>query len=781
MAAKKELRRQGSRVSKACERCRRKKVKCDSKKPCFGCIGSQSKCRYKNQPCEPLEAFFKYTGSLSNDLDDVKCTIEKLKTQLPSSAPASLQKGLGNICSELEKIQPQLYLNLDSKEVSSYNGAKSIETEIIGKQSNCLNRFSNAFESNTAQKVGIYFGVYSPLLYFTTSGISWITKKLISCSDDRGTRETIYLFLKFLDATSAGRNDPRVTSMPPLEYYAKLNGLICGDDALIQHIMSNISGDIKERTNSSQNLKLEKPTDWFMYGVLLMEEHHNTLADTNPSSLSLKRFLEQDELIFCLCVEYFERLIFSAMHDLVILKGLVSLIRHRYWIDDYFVLGRIICTMSRRSLDAGLNRWEYYIGQEEEIAEENRKLWWDCYWWDRWYTLNSGKEPMISDEMTSCLFPKKVIGLGVDDSMDCLTLIDSVKLDPTKLDICVSFGYILLAKLITKVFFELLYNRKFTDYRLFAVPDAKDLNRTARQLKVEFFKIRRIFLGVQDKLIPFLKQHFENSRIFELYTHFEFSKVCCFQGMESLILRIQNLLQSSEKVGLDICINQTRLQTFETSVDILTEILRLKDSLHIMKCSWFLYAILLKITAYFIENSREDPIYHLSLMCGVIGLYNDLLINSNNIDVKDNNAFYKKLKNGTTMSFILTRICCQVYMRSQKISEELLFHELKKHGQACLHAVEAVLDITCVWYENIIGDHKESNFRKEILNILDRDMGDFVNNNIGVQRKKEGTLHHEGFPVNSSGVSLGLDFISLENFVTSDSLPDFLNLFLGRN
>ncbi|CAI4065051.1 uncharacterized protein SKDI_09G2030 [Saccharomyces kudriavzevii IFO 1802] len=684
---------------------------------------------------------------------------------------------LSIICSELEKIQPQLYVNLDNDKISSYNGTRSLESEILGKQSKFLNRFSNAFESNTAQNVSVYFGVYSPLLYFTSTGISWITKKLISCSDDRGTRETVYLILKFLDASSASHNSPKVTSMPPLDYYAKLNGLQCGNDVLIQHIMSGISSDVKDNANTSQSIKFDKPTDWLMYGVLLMEKHHKTLDRASSNSLSLKNFLEQDELIFCLCVEYFERSIFSAMHDLTILKGLVSLMKHRYWIDDYFVLGRIICTMSRRSLDAGLNRWEYYIGQEEETAEENRKLWWDCYWWDRWFMLATGKQPLIPDEMTSCLFPKQVIGLGVDDSMDCFTLIDLVELDPVKLDICVSFGYILLTKIITMVFSGLLYNRKFTDYRLFAMPDTKDLNGTARQLKVEFLEINRIFQRVQDKIIPFLKHHSENTYIFELYTHFGFAKVCCFQGMESLILRIQNLLQSSEKAALDICIKQTRTQTFETSVDILTETIKSRDTSHIIKCSWFVYVILMSITSYFIENPRKTPVYYLSLMCGVIGLFNDVLMSFDIIDLKGNNAFYRKLKTGTTMSFILTRICCQVYTRSQETSNELLLHELEEFGQGCSDIGQAVLNIECIWYKNIIGNHKESSFRQEILNILDRDMGDLVNNKvIGVQGKNDNAANYWGFPVSNPGFPIGMDFGSLENFVTSNSLPDFLNV-----
>ncbi|CAI4428472.1 BDF_1d_G0016530.mRNA.1.CDS.1 [Saccharomyces cerevisiae] len=83
--------------------------------------------------------------------------------------------------------------------------------------------------------------------------------------------------MSFLDASSASHAGPKVTSISPLEYYSKLNGLSCGNDVLIQHIMSNISNEIKGNTNINQTIKFNKPTDWFMYGVQLMEQHHKAL------------------------------------------------------------------------------------------------------------------------------------------------------------------------------------------------------------------------------------------------------------------------------------------------------------------------------------------------------------------------------------------------------------------------------------------------------------------------------------------------------------------------
>lgn len=257
--------------------------------------------------------------------------------------------------------------------------------------------------------------------------------------------------------------------------------------------MSEIASNNNASTKIFESFCPDNPRNGLMYAIRLMEEHHKILNCKSLSLLGLKEFLEQDELIFCLCIEYFERSIFSPMNDPAIIEGLISLVKHRYWIDDCFALGRIICAMARRCLDAGLNRWEYYISQDEATSERHRNFWWDCFWWDRWYALVTGKQPLIAGDTTSCLFPKKVIGMGVDDSMDCLTLIDVVELDPARIDIFVSFGYILLAKIITTVFIGFTLYRKFTDYRLFAMPDRKDLSGTARQIKRKVFKYQRNF------------------------------------------------------------------------------------------------------------------------------------------------------------------------------------------------------------------------------------------------------------------------------------------------
>ncbi|CAI4565556.1 AMM_1a_G0031150.mRNA.1.CDS.1 [Saccharomyces cerevisiae] len=318
--------------------------------------------------------------------------------------------------------------------------------------------------------------------------------------------------------------------------------------------------------------------------------------------------------------------------------------------------------MARRCIDTGLNRWEYYVGQDENIAQCHRELFWDSYWWDRWYALVTGKQPLISEEMTSCLFPKEVIGLGVDDSMDCLTLVNSVEMDPTKIDACISFGRILLAKVITLVFSGMLYNRKFTDYRLFAMEEASNFNTAARKLQGEYLNVNTIFQLMQDKLVPFFENKFEDSRVFELYIHFELVENCCYQGIESLMLRIQNILTSNEKVEFDMCIKQLGSQSFELS-------------------------------------PRKIFICHLSLICDVVSSLNTFFAGQEFTKIENHETFSKRLQSSVTVTFILLRICCQVYMKSQNLSKQLLLIQLEELNRSFSNTAQAALDIECIWYQ----------------------------------------------------------------------------------
>ncbi|CAI4774202.1 ALI_collapsed_G0049010.mRNA.1.CDS.1 [Saccharomyces cerevisiae] len=93
------------------------------------------------------------------------------------------------------------------------------------------------------------------------------------------------------------------------------------------------------------------------------------------------------------------------------------------------------------------------------------------YWWDRWYALVTGKPPLISDEYSSCLFPRQMVEFGLTWS----------NFESSSIDGFVFFGYILLGKIIKEVFSELLYDKSFTNYRVHAHPTLLNFKEILRE------------------------------------------------------------------------------------------------------------------------------------------------------------------------------------------------------------------------------------------------------------------------------------------------------------
>ena len=462
--------RKSSRVSRACERCKKRKIKCDTLKPCFNCVGSQSKCTYKYHSKETNFSLLKFKDNVGVELCNIRNHVAELKQQQPSEYPIHLQRVLNEVSSSLESLQPHLYFNLDAEEVRSYRGTESLETQVLDSRCGVLNRFLNSksYKAKNRPPVDTYHGLYSPTLFFTTIGLGWVIKRLLAYSDDKATRETVYILLKYLESVVKQEGEIKMTSGSPFEYYARLNKIGSGHEQVLAHVMSKISPELRQTVSSWEKVDFNRGTEGFAHVISIFKQFNTTVNSKNMNASSLKVFLEHYDMIVCLCFEQFERSVFSEMYNLANLQDLIYLVRHTYWSQDPFTVGKLISHMCRRSLDLGLNRWEYYIGHDERTAENYRRLWWDSYWWDGWYALVTGKPPLISDEYSSCLFPKQVVELGVDDSMDCLSLINSVKLEPHDIDGFVLFGYISMAKIIKKVFSELLYNKSFTDYRVHA-------------------------------------------------------------------------------------------------------------------------------------------------------------------------------------------------------------------------------------------------------------------------------------------------------------------------
>ena len=205
-----------------------------------------------------------------------------------------------------------------------------------------------------------------------------------------------------------------------------------------------------------------------------------------------------------------------------------------------------------------MSQWGYYLGCDEETADKRRQLWWDYCRWDSWYSTIAGKQSLLDLETTACLFPRGVMQLGVDNSMDHDALVFHTKLESSNVKIVVCFGYILLSKIVGKLFSALLYHRMLKNYRLYSRHRSLDLGGVMTELKSRILYFKVVFEKTADKFALFFETHLHEDSVFELFIQMAYTRSSCFIAAEGLLFRIETALGKNYKQQLKECLKQCK-------------------------------------------------------------------------------------------------------------------------------------------------------------------------------------------------------------------------------
>ncbi|CAI6604552.1 BAF_HP2_G0016200.mRNA.1.CDS.1 [Saccharomyces cerevisiae] len=216
--------------------------------------------------------------------------------------------------------------------------------------------------------------------------------------------------------------------------------------------------------------------------------------------------------------------------DAEFLHDLLCFVKQRHWKDNSFIIGGVIAPLCRQVQDLGLSRWEYYLGMNEEHANHLREIWWDTYWWDKWYVVVTGKLPMIDSSTVTCLLPQQIMRLGVDDAMSSWQMLERVDFTYGSLKDHIMFGYIVLSISINDVFSNVLYNRKFTDYRMFSGITALDF-KVVEELLTRINGIRKGFTVLKTTVVNELEKSLLDDDVFRFCIHFAYSRISCLKAM----------------------------------------------------------------------------------------------------------------------------------------------------------------------------------------------------------------------------------------------------------
>ncbi|CAI4448043.1 CCT_1a_G0016520.mRNA.1.CDS.1 [Saccharomyces cerevisiae] len=424
----------------------------------------------------------------------------------------------------------------------------------------------------------------------------------------------------------------------------------------------------------------EKDTEETVYILL-------KFLDAGSSSYKWELIAPVYRLQFIL-IEFFGCKHFTSSRHLLLdaefLHDLLCFVKQRHWKDNSFIIGGVIASLCRQVQDLGLSRWEYYLGMNEEHANYLREIWWDTYWWDKWYVVVTGKLPMIDSSTVTCLLPQQIMRLGVDDAMSSWQMLERVDFTYGSLKDHIMFGYIVLSISINDVFSNVLYNRKFTDYRMFSGITALDF-KVVEELLTRINGIRK---GFTVELVGAVQEY--------------------FHGTSS------NLI--SDQIGeCDKDILQTTVETF-------TFILRANDNIKIKEHVRPISEMGLNILLEAVKAPAGIDVYHISLFCGVASLFDRITCSENGAEKQYNHPGRIVLMEITCI-FIFVRVCCLVYRQYKKVSKEELMAILTDFDHTTARFCNETLDIRSDLFQHIIRDKNKSDYHRDIIHGIEKVLG----------------------------------------------------------
>ena len=504
------------KVITACKNCRNRKVKCDGSLPCFSCLQRHITCKYMIKGDEGKLSFYKQDDHILEQIRILKKSIdilERLKRNVVTSSEYAIN-AIADINKQLETLLSFQHVNINSESVRTYKDNCALENQLLGGNHVAFDGFSTFESVSNGNAVDVIFGLYSPISLMSPKGICWLIQQLIVKSREKDTEETVYILLKFLDAGSSSYKWELIAPVYRLQFilteffgckvpFTRNQTLKEAIDAIPPLLRSELK---EEGGNSIQDSR-----KLFMYCVKLLGKHFTSSRHLLRNINIFEHFFQVEELLSTLCYTLLENSLNFRLLDAEFLHDLLCFVKQRHWKDNSFIIGGVIAPLCRQVQDLGLSRWEYYLGMNEEHANHLREIWWDTYWWDKWYVVVTGKLPMIDSSTVTCLLPQQIMRLGVDDAMSSWQMLERVDFTYGSLKDHIMFGYIVLSISINDVFSNVLYNRKFTDYRMFSGITALDF-KVVEELLTRINGIRKGFTAVSYTHLDVYKRQASNYR-----------------------------------------------------------------------------------------------------------------------------------------------------------------------------------------------------------------------------------------------------------------------------
>lgn len=710
--------KKSSRVSKACNTCRVRKIKCNGKNPCESCAHSGVECTFDDRRTQRT-TLYKNEDDIRKDLRTLTTCVNAL-SKLKSIDPAKLDPLVNDLQAKLNGFRNDMRLTVETSKVAEYDADPSIETELLDSDPIRFSRFIDAVidENELKPVVDGYFGLYSPLSLLTNQGFGWLFKKLFNSNLDHSkVKMTFYLYMRFFDLSNYCSNQTTKNIKEPLKTYKE------------EYVLSSVEcteQDIVDRMLNRYFLLLDMPQDktiecddpkailGFLNEQIDNVRKFSTLAGTNPQMLG--SYYEVDHILGLLSKKCEHILRITTHSDLQISKLLLGQIGYSNDRDENGHGREVISIVVQNLITIGLNRWEYYVGLDETTANDYRLLWWRSVWWDRWASVSTGKPFMIDEKISLCLLPREWVRLGLNEQMSCEMLLNTVDFTGESVtdEIFVDVSQHILSKLITIEFQSILYNSEFTDYKIFSTKypffekALHDLLSQIEQLIWKFAKLDELMKPHIGDLVP------ENPR-FHVYLTMKYCNVEALNMIESILIRFTTSPRTQDKNLINKLILKHRLDIFKISSESLQNLSNIKTVFYNTEYSKLITMFFMHVIIYSIDNPMCNMIGTIQNVCTIVN--NSRLCSQMSAITTLNDAIRGTYGSNlpTYFSFVLTRIFLQIYMEKRNITEEYLLSELAKLDKVSESMCRDILDINSQCYTILLSEIPNSPLHTKIL------------------------------------------------------------------
>lgn len=406
------------RTSKACDFCKRKKLKCDGGNPCSRCQKAANECVYtrveKPKPDRPRQRQSR-KGAIQT-LDNRIGKLEELLTTLVSKVG---ERAGGPIYDALRSER-------SSESSAEYKGSSSdgetaSDTDVESNAATVENPSKSIVVNEDEHKIDIgekstcgsdYIGQQCTLSIFSVQGLTWVSRK----SKDPKAIKPILNLLKKMDSVVGYQRsfltspivEADVVSLPSKEQCYEMLEHFNKPAVYTAYFFRSVEmKDIVDRYFKLQETnpfgKLDHADMLNLYLMIVCGSCHKAeQAASENKTEDVAKYQKMEHTYLIGAFYYYQRVsIFGGGID-----GLKAILLLTCYCElslipeiDYI----LVSTAVRFAQALGLHRRETFLGLSPDEAVLRKRLWFLCYILDRDLCLKSGKPPMINDDDMSSI------------------------------------------------------------------------------------------------------------------------------------------------------------------------------------------------------------------------------------------------------------------------------------------------------------------------------------------------------------------------------------------